>query len=589
MCLKSTVTIAAQEPEEPAEEPAVQHSPFLAACVDGEMTRVRALVNDAELNRGLVVTDVLEVIEFLLSLPGVDVNFENHDGLTPFIFASACGNIAVVSRLLLETKLDVNYQSENGVTALMVASSMGHLEVVKLLLEQPELDSSMVNAHGTSSFAMACREGHMDIVSVFLTHHDDVETRGAFVHDGFVAACKMDQLEIVQMLFKLDEMTVDQLSTGFYDACVEGRAVVAAYLLDHADVNVNKTNTELDQDDLELFPNGLGVFCAACSENYVDIVSLLIQHPHFDTTQLSLGLSMTHNMDIVELILAHPATDVNAIGVSTITPLVYACTEGTADKVERFLQVPQLDVNAILEDDTFALMMACSSGFLDIVKLLLDDPRTDIALLNSDDATAFGVACLAGHTDVVQLLLDHPKMDFEIFVDGLIMAYNGEREDVVIHLLAHGCFDLNQEFESGHTLFFDACESNSTTLVELLLNTPSIDSTRCIKAGVTPFVGACASNASGVVALLLKSTPVDINAVDVLGETALLAAAGNGSTKVVALLLAQPTVDVNYQNPDGYTPLMIACIGGYAHTVALLLKYPFIDVNLKNKALVNLK
>ena len=46
-----------------------------------------------------------ELIEYLLSCPGVDVNARNPDNSTPLILASAHGHTAVVARLLQDDRM----------------------------------------------------------------------------------------------------------------------------------------------------------------------------------------------------------------------------------------------------------------------------------------------------------------------------------------------------------------------------------------------------------------------------------------------------------------------------------------------------
>ncbi|RHY30469.1 hypothetical protein DYB32_004296 [Aphanomyces invadans] len=173
---------------------------------------------------------------------------------------------------------------------------------------------------------MACREGHLPVAAFLLQHHSgSAGPQAEFVEDGFVAACKSGHVDIATMLVNLNVLLLDQLNQ-----------------------------------------DGMGAFTGACAENYADIVALLLQHPDFDGTQLSSGLCMAQDMHIVEMILRHPKVNVNAVGVvreihahekgrvtwigqAGITPLAYACTDGSTAKVVRFLQIPDLDVNFVLE------------------------------------------------------------------------------------------------------------------------------------------------------------------------------------------------------------------------------------------------
>ena len=59
---------------------------------------------------------------------GVDVNTVNVDGTgySALMVACSSGSSAVVARLVQQPGLDVNYQDENGVTAAILAVEKGH-------------------------------------------------------------------------------------------------------------------------------------------------------------------------------------------------------------------------------------------------------------------------------------------------------------------------------------------------------------------------------------------------------------------------------------------------------------------------------
>ncbi|CAK4698571.1 unnamed protein product [Aphanomyces euteiches] len=369
MCRKMTADFSSEEPqqEESIEGSTLELSPFLQACEDNDLEVVKQLVNATELNLGLTMSDCLDVVEFLLSCPGADENFE----------------------------------AEDGVTALMVATSMGHLSIVKLLFQQPKLNLNLVNQHGVGPFVMACTENLIDIASFLLKNS---ENNGVVIGEGFIAASKNGHLDVVKMLTGLDILELNHLNRGFYEACLDGSEAVVEYLIQNAPIDINFAVQNESTDSL--FPQGMGTFAGACAEDHPTIAALLMQHPNFDASQLNAGLCLTHDLDIVDMILADPRLDINDQGVASITSLVYACTDGSTNKVARLLRANDLD------DNMTAFGMACLGNHVDIVKLLLQLPQVKVDMA----VEGFILAFAQKKMEVVQYLIAQDQIDLDEYL-----------------------------------------------------------------------------------------------------------------------------------------------------------------------------
>ena len=66
------------------------------------------------------------VVEFLLTLPNIDVNKPNKDEATPFFVACFQGNMEVVSLLLADMRIDVNKPKKTGSSPFLIACGKGH-------------------------------------------------------------------------------------------------------------------------------------------------------------------------------------------------------------------------------------------------------------------------------------------------------------------------------------------------------------------------------------------------------------------------------------------------------------------------------
>jgi len=93
------------------------------------------------------------VVQFLLTLPTVDVTKPDDDGFTPFNNACQNGHKEVVSLLLADVRVDVNKPNKYEYTPLWFSSHDGHLPVVQLILASGrEIDTKTKSMAGTASW-----------------------------------------------------------------------------------------------------------------------------------------------------------------------------------------------------------------------------------------------------------------------------------------------------------------------------------------------------------------------------------------------------------------------------------------------------
>jgi len=100
------------------------------------------------------------VVEFLLTLPNIDVNKPNKDEATPFYIACQIGDKEVVSPLLSHPRIDVNKPKNTGSSPFFIACENGHKEVVSLLMADKRIDVNKPKNTGSSPFLIACGKGH---------------------------------------------------------------------------------------------------------------------------------------------------------------------------------------------------------------------------------------------------------------------------------------------------------------------------------------------------------------------------------------------------------------------------------------------
>jgi len=114
---------------------------LIAACLSGDFTRVKQLLG-----------------------PGIDVNSQNEEGLSPLMAASYAGKPEIVV-FLLDAGTNVNGANLKGHTALIVAATQGQAEVAKLLVDRGA-DPSLMDSRGLTALDMAKEQGNRDVVAL---------------------------------------------------------------------------------------------------------------------------------------------------------------------------------------------------------------------------------------------------------------------------------------------------------------------------------------------------------------------------------------------------------------------------------------
>ena len=274
-----------------------------------------------------------KVAQILLTVEGIDVNQSDEDGWTPLFGACMYNLVGIVRQLLRATNIQVNRQSQSngqGLTPLYVACLLDHLEVVHLLLTAPGIQVNKPN-------------GQTDI---------QVNKPNGQGMTPLLIASQKGFLEVVQALFARKELQINQGTTEgatpLYLACLNNRVQVVQALLARKEIQFNQAN--------ENGETPLHIACMYYKGN-LDVVNLLLQ---VDGIQVN-ALSYRDGDD------GYPHEE--------YTPLTAACMEDWLDVVHVLLQHKDIDINLALSTGATALTVACESGHLRIVNALLNfDP-----------------------------------------------------------------------------------------------------------------------------------------------------------------------------------------------------------------------
>ena len=78
---------------------------------------------------------MIEMLDLLEDIPGVDYNIPDNEGNSPLHFAAQAGHVEVVSYLLNKVRtIQVDPINQQGFTPLMKAALQGRIKCSKLLL-----------------------------------------------------------------------------------------------------------------------------------------------------------------------------------------------------------------------------------------------------------------------------------------------------------------------------------------------------------------------------------------------------------------------------------------------------------------------
>eukprot|EP00500_Bicosoecida_sp_ms1_P009352 CAMPEP_0203830762 /NCGR_PEP_ID=MMETSP0115-20131106/66735_1 /ASSEMBLY_ACC=CAM_ASM_000227 /TAXON_ID=33651 /ORGANISM="Bicosoecid sp, Strain ms1" /LENGTH=251 /DNA_ID=CAMNT_0050739825 /DNA_START=8 /DNA_END=759 /DNA_ORIENTATION=+ len=109
-------------------------------------------------------SNALDVVQFLSTVPGVEVDTPNEDGWTPLFAATARGNVEVVRFLVTQAahRVDVNRGTDDGTTPLHVACLNRQRETMVLLAEDGHANAGKADRRGWAPLHSMAWRGFVD-------------------------------------------------------------------------------------------------------------------------------------------------------------------------------------------------------------------------------------------------------------------------------------------------------------------------------------------------------------------------------------------------------------------------------------------
>lgn len=199
------------------------------------------------------------IVQFLLTVPGININAQNNIGETALIAAisngpcthhaldsflkqmyvdtSTCCCHENITELLLQLEdININIQDREGNTALICACKLGHRTMVQFLLEMPGIYLNIKNDTNQTALSIALSKSKKDIACLIIHKIDTLRTAHKW---ELFEAIKHNNLETIQELITLfDEnilaVTDDAGNTPLHQACICNNIPIAIFILQQA-------------------------------------------------------------------------------------------------------------------------------------------------------------------------------------------------------------------------------------------------------------------------------------------------------------------------------------------------------------------
>lgn len=341
---------------------------WFEAAETGDLNTVKRLVGQVYVNvqdkygRTALIKAIRnsheEVVEFLLSMPGINVNSKDLRGITAIHEAVLHGNYNIVKLLLKAPGIDVNAQNSTGDTALIYAVMWKHEKILKLLLKVPTININIQNLLGSSALLEAGWAGNKDFVKLLLdagANYNIQNKQGKTV------------IDLAHKTFKPELKTLIDAAQkhNWFDAVEKDHLTTIQELIKKIDPNV--------QDEY-----GESALIKAVLNKHEDIVKFLLRAPNID---------------------------VNAQDINGFTALIIASWKGYYNIVELLLHVRDIDVNIQNKMGDTALIAAASWSHENIVKILLQVSNINLNAQDSKGSTAIMHAVLGDNIDIAKTLL----------------------------------------------------------------------------------------------------------------------------------------------------------------------------------------
>lgn len=187
----------------------------------------------------------IDIIKFLLQVPGIDVNAHEQNGDTALMWAAYRRDKNIIKMLLQHPEIDINAQNNRGYTALHEATEyLYSLDIIQLLLSAPDININAQDNEGNSPLMIATNRNFGNLVKFFLTIPDiNINLQNILGKTALILAAWFGYENILKLLLQNIKINVNirdnQNDSALVSATMAGHVNIVKILLSLPDIQVH--------------------------------------------------------------------------------------------------------------------------------------------------------------------------------------------------------------------------------------------------------------------------------------------------------------------------------------------------------------
>ena len=560
-----------------------------------------------------------EPIVHLLVSNGADMYKRDCYNNAPIHRAVAKGHVEVVNLLITSFSCDPKVLTGyHGRTLLHFASAAGNIELITTTIEVYEINPLAGDAIGQTPLHIAASHGQEEVVSLLIAKYNSpVDCRSSYNLTPLHLACFCGHIRCIKCLIcvhKADLSLCDDGDTALHKACLGGNSDVVKFLITEFKANIHALN----------YQHSSPIMWAALG-GHTSVIKTLINEFRCNTHEKRYdGRSLLHqacdkgHTKLSVMLITEFKLDPCLADDSGNTPLHMACWGGHEKLARLLITKYNCPVDVKNKQNETPLHKACFCGHINVVKMLVEKCKADLSACNDQKSTPMHLAALGGQKDIVESLINEFQCNpHEKGYDGRsLLHYACEKghTELAVMLITEFKLDPCLADDSGNTPLHMACWCGHEELARLLItkyNCPVDVKNRTslykacfcgyingVKILVTVFVAylnerdyenntplskAALGGHTDLVRVLIEEFKCNPLVKGFSGRSLLHQACEKGHTNLAVMLITEFKLDPCFADDSGDTPLHIACGCGHEELARLLITKYNCPVDVKNK------
>lgn len=416
----------------------------------------------------------LSIVRYLSMYPNINMNIKNRSEENPYQVAVIRSRISVVKFLINDNRVDVNQKDKRNTAAIHVASVNGEYYILKEMLLCERVDVNLGNRIGYTPLMLLIENNH-----VFIAHELINSKRIKLSHkastgmNSLILATEKNQRTIIEALLEkgVDINIKTKKNKNSLHTAVERGLIKLVELFITRGIDINAQNSD-----------GLNALHYAAEAANVVIFQMLLKAGCNINTKTTAGetplhFSLQFKTDKIALVLLEiDGIDIKSSTELKWTPLHFAANKNFEQVVEKLLSMSKDEVNSRTDLNKTPLHLACQVGATKIIKMLVEN-GADPQVIDIEERTPFHFVCENGHIDAAKYLIDlgvnvNAKA-FELLTP-LHFAAKYNRDSMVEFLLQIPSVDPNCKTEMDETPYMLALQNRAEEVVQVLSADPRV-------------------------------------------------------------------------------------------------------------------